>query len=110
VLEIQRLSGGKVSAALMALRQAAEEADRSGQWDETVDAVRASFDELDLRGAEELSAPFLAVVHRDLIGARTFTAEHYDALTRPWRTQVGRLHPEDESLSTGDAPLRPVCH
>ena len=39
-----------------------------------------------------------ALVVRDLIGQHRFTQEHYDTLTRPWRTAVGPIHPEDAPL------------
>lgn len=38
---------------------------------------------------------------RFLIGQHGFTQEHYDALTRPWRTVMGPLHPGDVDLRTG---------
>lgn len=43
-----------------------------------------------------------ALVVRDLIGQHGFTQEHYDTLTRPWRTVVGPLHPDDKDLKGQD--------
>jgi hypothetical protein len=39
-----------------------------------------------------------AAATRDLIDQYGFTQEHYDLLTRPWRTVVGPLHPDDADL------------
>jgi len=39
-----------------------------------------------------------AVESRHLIGQYKFTQEHYDTLTRPWRSVVGPLHPGDTKL------------
>ena len=36
-----------------------------------------------------------ALVVRDLIGQHGFTQEHYDLLTAPWATVIGRVHPDD---------------
>ena len=44
-------------------------------------------------GGPTVAAAAWALVVRDLI-----TQEHYDALTRPWRTVVGPLHPDDPDL------------
>ncbi|MCT1689890.1 hypothetical protein M3B11_02765 [Brevibacterium sp. p3-SID960] len=43
-----------------------------------------------------------ALVMRDLIGQRNFTQEHYDLLTRPWRTVIGPIHPDDKELKGQD--------
>jgi len=40
-----------------------------------------------------------AAAVRDLIGT-TFTQEQYDLLTTPWRTAIGRVHPDDADLRT----------
>lgn len=37
----------------------------------------------------------LALAARDLIGQRSYTQEHYDVLTRPWRLVIGPVHPGD---------------
>jgi hypothetical protein len=97
-----QVNGIGVSAAVVAMRQAAEEAGRAGQWSEIVDSVGTAFAELGLRRAQELTPAFLASAHRDLIGTGTFTPEHYDAMTASWRTHIGRIHPEDESLKPGE--------
>lgn len=39
-----------------------------------------------------------ALVVRDVIGTHGFTQDHYDTLTRPWRTAIGPVHPDDEVL------------
>jgi len=40
-----------------------------------------------------------ALAVRDLIGQHGFSQEHYDELTRLWRTTVGPLHPDDADLA-----------
>ena len=40
----------------------------------------------------------VCLVVRDLIGQRDLTQEHYDTLTRSWRTVIGPIHPDDERL------------
>ncbi len=49
-------------------------------------------------------AAALALVVRDLIGQHDFTQEHYDELTRLWRTTIGPLHPEDADLGMAVRP------
>lgn len=36
-----------------------------------------------------------ALAVRDLIGQHGFRQEHYDTLTAPWATVIGKVHPED---------------
>ncbi len=43
-----------------------------------------------------------ALVVRDLIGQHNFKQEHYDLLTRPWRTVIGPIHPDDDHLKGQD--------
>jgi len=45
--------------------------------------------------AGEVRSAAAALVVRDLIGQHGFTQEHYDELTRQWRTVIGPLHPDD---------------
>lgn len=40
-----------------------------------------------------------ALVVRSLIGQHQFTQEHYDTLSRPWRTVISRIHPEDSEAA-----------
>ena len=40
----------------------------------------------------------LALVVRDLIGSSGFSQTHYDSLTGPWRTVIGKVHPDDAEL------------
>ena len=54
------------------------DAARYAVWDAVRDAVRDAV---------------LALLARDLI-----TTEHYDTLTRPWRTAIGPIHPDDPAL------------
>ena len=48
-------------------------------------------------GAAAWAAAWAAAT-RDLIDQHGFTQEHYDLLSRPWRTVVGPLHPDDADL------------
>jgi hypothetical protein len=40
-----------------------------------------------------------ALVVRDLIGQHGLTQAHYDTLTRPWRTVIGPIHPDDPEVT-----------
>ena len=40
-----------------------------------------------------------ALVMRDLIGQHCFTQQHYDLLTKPWRTAIGPVHPDDAEVA-----------
>lgn len=40
----------------------------------------------------------MALVVRDLIGSSGFTQAHYDSLTGPWRTVIGKVHPDDAEM------------
>lgn len=57
-----------------------------------------------IRGTSRVAAvdAARALVVRDLIGQHGFTQEHYDLLTRPWRTAIGPIHPDDEDLKGQD--------
>ena len=59
------------------------------------DALGAAWDAA--RGAARDNArdAVLALVVRDLI-----TTDHYDTLTRAWRTTIGPIHPDDPELAT----------
>lgn len=77
-------------AALDAVRDTA----RDAAWNAARDAVRdatwyAARDAV--RAATWYAA--LALLVRDII-----TTEDYDALTRPWRTAIGPIHPDDPAL------------
>ena len=67
-------------AALTAARGAARDAARNAAWTAVWDAAGKS--------AVDVTHALLV---RDLI-----TREHYDALTRPWRSAIGPIHPDDE--------------
>jgi hypothetical protein len=38
----------------------------------------------------------MALVVRDLIGQHGFGQHHYETLTRPWATVIGKVHPDDK--------------
>ncbi|QPR39564.1 hypothetical protein [Brevibacterium casei] len=70
-------------AARRAARRAARDAARRAAWDAARDGA-------------------WAIVVRDLIGQHGLTQDHYDTLTRPWRTVIGRIHPDDADLMGDD--------
>lgn len=83
-------------AARDATESAARSSSRAAEWDAAWvaarDATRSSS-----RGAASLIAAWdaaIALSVRDLI-----PAEHYDVLTLPWRTVVGRIHPDDPEVT-----------
>ena len=41
----------------------------------------------------------VALVVRDLIGQHGLTQDHYDTLTRTWRTVIGPIHPDDPEVT-----------
>ena len=59
-------------------------------WYAARDAVRAAAWAAAWNAARDAT---LALLVRDLI-----TTEQYDALTRPWRTAIGPIHPDDPAL------------
>ena len=82
-------------AARAAARAAAWAATWAAAWDATWDAT----------GGEAWDAAWdatgdatRALVVRDLIGTHGFTQDHYDTHTRPWRTVIGPVHPDDAPL------------
>ena len=84
---------------LNAARDAAWDAARNAAWNAAGDAAGcaardAAWDAA--RYAARYAAAALVV--RDLIGQHGFTQAHYDTLTRPWRTVIGPIHPDDEEL------------
>ena len=84
------------AAALVAAWGAAGVAARSAAgdaaWDAAWDAAGGAGASRTAMDAAAEAAEALAVRH--LIGP-TFTQEHYDTLTGPWRTVVGPVHPDD---------------
>ena len=81
-----------------AVRDAVWDAARDAVWDAARDAARCAV--RDAMWDAAWNAAWNATVNaawallvRDLI-----TTEHYDALTRPWRTAIGPIHPDDPAL------------
>lgn len=86
VLRAARLTHDEASdldAAMDATWDAAMDATWGEAWDAAWDAAW---------GATRV------LVVRDLIGTHGFTQDHYDTLTRPWRTVIGPVHPDDAPL------------
>ena len=73
-------------AAWDVARYVARAATRDAAWD----AARAAAWYAAWDAARDVA---LALLVRDLI-----TTEHYDTLTRPWRTAIGPIHPDDPAL------------
>ena len=85
-------------AAWDATRNATLDATRDAAWNATLDATwnatrNATLDATrDATWNATLDAAWALLV-RDLI-----STEHYDTLTRPWRTAIGPIHPDDPAL------------
>ena len=77
-------------AAWYAARDAARYAAWHAAWDAARDAVRDAARDATWDAARNA---VLALLVRDII-----TTEDYDALTRPWRTAIGPIHPDDPAL------------
>ena len=75
---------GQLFAAWDAARVAARVAAWVAAWDAAWDAARGA-----ARGAAS------GLVVRDLIGQHGFNQAHYDLLTQPWATVIGKVHPDD---------------
>ena len=91
------------AAARAAAWDVARDADRAAAWDAAWDAAWAAA--LDAAWAAArvaaLAAAWVAgvLVVRDLIDQTTaWNQAAYDALTGPWRTVIGPIHPDDEVL------------
>ena len=83
-----------LAAALAAARDAAWGAAWDAVWDAAGDAARGAV--LDAAWDAAWDAVWDAagaLVVRDLI-----TTDHYDTLTRAWRTVIGPIHPEDPDI------------
>ena len=81
-------------AARDAVRDAARDAAWNAAWNAAWDAARdAAWDAARYAAWYAARDATLALLARDLI-----TTEDYDALTRPWRTAIGPIHPDDPAL------------
>lgn len=74
-----------------AARGAAWDAARDAAWDAARDGARDAASDAVWDAARALFV-------RDLISDDGFTQNHYDILTRPWRTVIGPIHPDDIDL------------
>lgn len=89
------------TASWTASRIASMSASRIESWTASRIALRIALRSA-LRIESRIAATYAAtnasaaLVVRDVIGQHGFTQQHYDTLTRPWRTFVGKLHPEDK--------------
>lgn len=98
-------AGSDGSAAMEALVRAVAGAGRIPEWDEVYRRVCDTLERTGLERTYAITPAFLAASFHDLIGTEEFTVEHYDAMTSSWRSHVGRIHPEDESLKEGEPPV-----
>ena len=85
-------------ASRKASRNATSDASREAAWDAARDAAWDASREAALGAARDAAWEAVweavwALLVRDLI-----TTGHYDTLTRPWRTAVGPIHPDDPAL------------
>ena len=80
------------AAARVTARSAALAASRTPAWAAAVAAARDV-------AWDAAWAAAAALVVRDLIGQHGFTQDHYDALTGPWRTVIGPVHPDDAEVA-----------
>jgi hypothetical protein len=78
-----------------AARAATRDAAQVAAWDAARGAAAAPV------AAWHAARVAVALVVRDLIGTSGFTQDHYDTLTRPWRTTIGPVHPDDANLGAG---------
>ena len=85
-----------LAAVWAAAGAAAWDAARAAAWDAAGAAARDAA--WDAAGAAAWAAAGALAV-RDLIGQHGFTQEHYDTLTLPWRTTIGRIHPDDAEVT-----------
>jgi hypothetical protein len=92
------------TAAWGAAGVAARAAGRAAALDAALDASLAATGDAALAAAlaatgdaarDVARAAAWALAMRDLIGQHGFTQEHYDALTGPWATVIGPVHPDD---------------
>lgn len=97
--------GSDGSEAMEALIRAVSAAGRLHEWDELYPEVCTTLEATGLERTYAISPALLAGAFRDLLGEHGFEGIHYDAMTASWRTHVGRIHPEDESLKPGELPV-----
>lgn len=95
VAQVRAISGAtpKQIEDLAAARVAARAAAWAAAWDAAWDAAR------DAAWAAAWAAA-RALVVRDLIGQHGFEQHHYDTLTKPWRSVMGPLHPDDAPVES----------
>ena len=84
------------AAARLAAWYAARVAAGTAAWDAAWDAAGTA-------AWYAARAAALALCVRDLIGQHGFAQQHYDTLTRPWRTVIGPLHPYDKPATPLEA-------
>ena len=99
------------NAARYAARDAALDAARNATWNAARNATRNAARDAALDAARDVVWDVSGNVVYDVAWSAAYDAaealvvrdllpqEHYDTLTRPWRTAVGALHPEDEDLT-----------
>ena len=90
--------GAAWAAARDAARGAARDAARDAVWDAARDAARdaawyAAWCAAWVTASAAAVAAVGGLLVRDLI-----STEHYDTLTRPWRTVIGPIHPDDADI------------
>ena len=86
------------TAALGAAWDADRDADRDAARDATWDAAWAAARGAAWDAAREADQDAALDAARGLLARDLISAEHYDTLTRPWRTAVGPIHPDDPDI------------
>ena len=94
------------NATLDASREAALGAARDAAWDASREAALGASRDAAWRAASRVASHATLDATRDatreavwaLLVRDLITTEQYDALTRPWRTAVGPIHPDDPAL------------
>ena len=62
-------------------------------------AWEAAWDAAWFAAREAAREAAIALTIRDLVGQHGFTKQHYDTLTMPWRSVIGRIHPDDAEVT-----------
>ena len=86
------------TAALGSTWDADRDADRDAARDATWDAAWTAARGAAWNAAREADQDAALDAARGLLARDLISAEHYDTLTRPWRTAVGPIHPDDPDI------------
>ena len=85
-------------AAWYAAWDAARDAVRDATWNAAWDAARDAARDATWNAARDAAWDAARDAALELLVRDLITTEDYDALTRPWRTAIGPIHPDDPAL------------